>query len=96
MDKIILFLVLICLILATGCAAYVDYLTNKKVLPEEPDLNLEGFSKDSILVRFGEPDEKKTSFTYDHRIDSWHYYYKFNKSVHIIFIDDYVRSVSYN
>ncbi len=79
-----------------GCASYIDYFMEKPPPELDYNPNLEGFTKTSILRKFGEPDSKEVSFKYDKRVDSWHYYYKIGKSMHITFINGHVSSVSYD
>ena len=79
-----------------GCASYIDYFMEKPAPEVDYNPNLGGFTKTSILRKFGKPDSKEVSFKYDRRIDNWHYYYKVGKNMHITFINGYVSSVSYD
>ena len=103
MGKIVL--VIISGLFLSGCVGTLGYLKGASYVMKDQahqgsyDSSLEGRTKQDIRAMLGNPDSKKTSYSYNNRIDFWHYYFKNREdigSLHIVFIDGLVNSASRN
>jgi len=89
-------LIIFLVFFGAGCASYFDSIFREPPSKIDYGPNLEGLTKDSIRAKFGNPTSTKTSYEYHHRIDTWDYCYKFNRQMHITFLDGYVNNVWYD